>query len=120
MNTSSNIRGGNVHIDNFINDKISQMIYYLNALLQKSIHPIEVNNFIWDCFEEWTLFNVTDDTPSNARERVFWHLIHEIKLGSINDLDNDLALAAEIETCLDFLNGHGNYPINCIGWRPVD
>lgn len=108
-----------MHIENFINDKIAQLVYILNALLKKSVHAIEVDNFIWDCFEEWTQLNVTDEMPSNARERVFWHLIHELKLGSISNLENDLSLTSEIETCLDFLNGIGSYPIHCIGWRPV-
>ncbi len=108
-----------MHIDNFLNDKISQLMYILTALLKKSVHPTEVEMFIWDCFEEWTQFNVTDETPSNAKERVFWHLIHELKLGSLANLDNDICLTSEIETCLDFLQGHGSYPINCIGWRPV-
>lgn len=108
-----------MRIENFINDKIAQLIYILNALLKKSVHATEVDNFIWDCFEEWAQLNVTDEMPGNARERVFWHLMHELKLGSISNLESDLSLSSDIESCLDFLNGIGNYPIYCIGWRPV-
>ncbi len=109
-----------MHIDNFINDKISQLMYFLDALLRSAIHHTEVESFIWDCFEEWAQLNVTDDMPGSTRERVFWHLIHEIKLGSIANLDDDISLKTEIETCLDYLKGSGNYPIHCVGWRPVE
>ncbi|QDP00690.1 hypothetical protein [Thalassotalea sp. PS06] len=108
-------------VDHFINEKISQLMYYLNALLKNEVHPTELNLFIWDCFEEWNVLQVTDDTPNNARERVFWHLLHELKLGSgsLNDLDNDWNLKFEIESCMEFLQGQGRYPIHCVGWRPV-
>jgi len=108
-----------LHIENFINDKISQLMYILTALLKKSVHPTEVDIFIWDCFEEWAQLNVTDEMPSSAQERVFWHLIHELKLGSLTNLESDLSLSSEIEICLDFLKGKGTYPIHCVGWRPV-
>ena len=108
-----------LHIDNFINDKISQLVYYLNALLKHSVHHTEVDKFIWDCFEEWAQLNITEETPNSAKERVFWHLMHELKLGSLNEVETNLYLASEIETCMDFLQGKGSYPINCIGWRPV-
>ncbi|NMP17892.1 hypothetical protein HII16_16275 [Thalassotalea sp. Y01] len=108
-----------MYVESFINDKISQLVYYLQALLKNSVHYTEVDNFIWDCLEEWSQLNVTDDTPSSAKERVFWHLIHEIKLSSLVNLQKDLPLFAEIQTCLDFLTDRGSYPIHCVGWRPV-
>lgn len=109
-----------MHIEIFINDKISQLMYFLEALLKNSVHHTEIENFIWDCFEEWGQLNVTDETPGSTRERVFWHLIHELKLGTISNLADDKDLAEEITLCLEFLKGHGTYPIHCVGWRPVD
>lgn len=107
-------------IDNFINEKIPQLVYFCEALIKHAVHYTEMEKFIWDCFEEWGQLNVTDETPSSARERVFWHLIHELKLASLAELDDDLSLNVEIQSCTDFLNGNGSYPIHCIGWRPVD
>ena len=108
-----------MHIDNFIANKIPQLLYFLEALLKNSVHYTELEHFIWDCFEEWGQLNVSDETPGCARERVFWHLIHELKLGSIANLEDDISLLHEIKTCLQFLKGEGAYPIHCIGWRPV-
>ena len=31
----------------------------------------------------------------------------------------NLFLKVEIKTCIDFVNGIGSYPIDCIGWRPI-
>lgn len=106
-------------IENFVNEKISQLVYYLHALLKSAVHHTEVENFIWDCFEEWGQLDITDETPSSAQERVFWHLIHELKLASLSDYKNNPQLINEITICLDFLDGKGNYPLHCIGWRPV-
>jgi hypothetical protein len=30
-----------------------------------------------------------------------------------------LFLKSEMNTCIDFFNGIGSYPIDCIGWRPI-
>ncbi|WP_371378289.1 hypothetical protein [Thalassotalea aquiviva] len=108
-----------MHVDNFVNEKISQLIFFLTALLRNAVHPTEVELFIWDTLEEWAQLNVTDEMPSSARERVFWHLIHELKLASLNNIDNDANLVNEIENCLLFLIGKGHHPIHCVGWRPL-
>ncbi|MDN3652156.1 hypothetical protein QWY77_05185 [Thalassotalea ponticola] len=108
-----------MYVESFINEKISQLVYYLKALLKNSIHYTEVDTFIWDCFEEWGQLNVTDDTPYCAKERVFWHLIHEIKLASLGNVQSDMALRNEIQVCVNFLTDQGRYPVHCVGWRPV-
>ena len=69
--------------------------------------------------EEWTLMSVTDETPGCAKERVFWHIMHLMSLHGGQSLKNDLFFRTEISTCLDFINGTGSYPIDCIGWRPL-
>ncbi len=108
-----------MHVDNFVNDKIQQLIYYLQALLKQSVHYTEVELFIWDIFEEWAQLNITDDMPSTTKERVFWHLLHELKLGPLAEVNQDLLLTNEIKLCVNYLNGQGTYPIHCIGWRPI-
>ncbi len=106
-------------IEQFITDKISQIGAYITAVINRSLHYTELDQFILDTMEEWTLLSVTDETPSNAKERVFWHLVHEISLHGAQALNSDLFFRSEITTCLDFFSGRGSYPIDCIGWRPI-
>lgn len=106
-------------IEQFINEKIGQITAYIGAVMNKSLHYTELDQFINDTMEEWTLLNITDDTPGCARERVFWHIIHEISLHGAQALDENLFLKSEINTCLDFFSGVGSYPIDCVGWRPL-
>ncbi|WP_440877510.1 hypothetical protein [Thalassotalea sp. PLHSN55] len=106
-------------VEQFINEKILQVGTYIRAVIDKSIHHTELDNFIKDTMDEWTLFNITEETPNSARERVFWHIIHEISLHGGNALHQDLFFKSEINTCLDFFHGKGSYPIDCIGWRPL-
>lgn len=105
-------------VEPFIQDKTNQLIFYVKAVLNNTVHYTELDMFIWDILEEWSALNVTDETPGNARERVFWHLVHELSLHSSQGLNRDLYLKTEISTCMDFLDGIGSYPIDCIGWRP--
>ena len=106
-------------IEQFINDKINQMCVYVAAVLQQTLHYTELDNFILDTMEEWTLLSVTDETPSSAKERVFWHLMHELNLHGAQSLCSNLFIKSEITTCLDFFAGRGSYPIDCVGWRPL-
>lgn len=106
-------------IEQFITDKTSQIGAYITAVINRSLHYTELDQFILDTMEEWTLLSVTDETPSSAKERVFWHLIHEISLHGAQALNSDLFFRSEITTCLDFFSGRGSYPIDCIGWRPI-
>ncbi|MCH2058626.1 MAG: hypothetical protein MK214_18845 [Thalassotalea sp.] len=106
-------------IEQFITDKTSQIRAYITAVINRSLHYTELDQFILDTMEEWTLLSVTDETPSSAKERVFWHLIHEISLHGAQALNSDLFFRSEITTCLDFFSGRGSYPIDCIGWRPI-
>jgi hypothetical protein len=106
-------------IEPFINEKVTQLSAYINAVFSNTIHYTELDKFIIDSLEEWTLLNVTEESPNNARERVFWHIIHEISLHGGHKLLSDLYFKAEINTCLDFFSGKGSYPFDCIGWRPI-
>jgi hypothetical protein len=106
-------------IEQFINNKIIQMHAYVNAVIMNEIHYTELDQFIFDTMAEWTLLSVTDETPNSAKERVFWHLMHEVSLHGAQALNQDLFFKSEMNTCLDFFNGTGSYPIDCIGWRPL-
>lgn len=106
-------------IEPFINEKIIQTVAYIKAVIDTSIHYTELDKFIVDTMEEWTLLSVKDETPNTARERVFWHVIHELSLHGAQSLSTDLFFKSEINTCLDFFQGKGSYPIDCIGWRPL-
>ncbi len=106
-------------IELFINEKITQLNAYIKAVITQTLHYTELDMFITDVMEEWTLLLVQEETPSNARERVFWHLIHEISLHGAQALHHDMFFKSEVNTCTDFFDGIGSYPIDCIGWRPL-
>lgn len=106
-------------IEQFINGKIIQLSVYINAVINETLHYTELDKFITDTMEEWTLYSIHDETPGSARERVFWHVIHEVQLHGSHALISDLFFKSEINTCLDFFQGIGSYPIDCIGWRPL-
>lgn len=106
-------------VEQFIDNKVVQMAAYVNAVIDETLHYTELDRFISDTMSEWTLLKVMDETPSSAQERVFWHLIHEVSLHGAQALKNDLFFKSEMTTCLDFFNGVGSYPIDCIGWRPI-
>lgn len=106
-------------IEQFINDKILQMTAYVSAVINNTLHYTELDQFVIETMEEWTTLKVTDETPSSAQERVFWHLIHEVSLHGGQALQQNLFFKSEMNTCLDFFNGIGSYPIDCIGWRPI-
>ncbi len=106
-------------IEQFINEKTLQLSIYIKAVLANTLHYIELDLFINDVMEEWTSLLITEESPNSARERVFWHLIHELSLHGAQALQHDLFLKSEVNTCLDFFDGIGSYPIDCIGWRPI-
>ena len=106
-------------IEQFINERITQMIPYVSAVINQTLHYSELDKFILDTMEEWTSLNVTDETPRNAQERVFWHLMYEVNLHGAQALHQNLFFKSEMNTCLDFFNSVGSYPIDCIGWRPI-
>jgi hypothetical protein len=106
-------------IERFITEKIKQISTYISAVSDQTLHYTELDKFIVDTMEEWASLNVIDITPSSAQERVFWHLIHEVSLHGGLALQQNLFFKSEMNTCIDFFNGIGSYPIDCIGWRPI-
>ncbi|MFQ3195676.1 MAG: hypothetical protein ACI9N3_002516, partial [Colwellia sp.] len=41
-------------IEPFINEKTLQIAYYINAVINQSLHYTELDTFIIDTMEEWT------------------------------------------------------------------
>ena len=114
-----NVLGTYMIIEQFINEKVTQITAYIHAVVTKAIHYTELDRFVTDTMEEWTLLQVIDETPSSAKERVFWHIIHLLCLHGAQSLKSNLFFNAEVKTCIDFFKGIGSYPIDCIGWRPI-
>jgi len=106
-------------IEQFINTKIMQAVAYVTAVISEKLHHTELDIFIHETMEEWASLGVSDATPASAQERVFWHLIYEISLHGAQSLNYNTFFKSEMNTCLNFFNGKGNYPIHCIGWRPL-
>jgi len=106
-------------IEQFIDQKILQIHAFMSAVIEGKIHYTELDNFILDTMSDWTLLRVVDETPHSAKERVFWHLMHEVSLHGAQALKTDLYFKSEMCTCLDFFDDSGSYPIDCIGWRPI-
>ena len=106
-------------IEQFINEKTLQTSAYIKAVIDRTLHYTELDQFVNNTMEEWTLLKVDDEIPGSAKERVFWHVMHEISLHGGQSLGNNLYFKSEITTCVDFFNDIGSYPIDCIGWRPI-
>ena len=106
-------------IEQFISEKVTQITSYIQAVIGHSLHYTELDQFVLNTMEEWTLLKVTDETPGSAKERVFWHVIHEMSLHGASNLNSNLYFKSEIKTCVDFFEGVGSYPVDCIGWRPI-
>lgn len=58
-------------IEQFINEKINQLEAYITAVINQSLHYTELDQFVSETMSEWTLLAVTDESPNNAKERVF-------------------------------------------------
>ena len=56
--------------------------------------------------------------PYSPRERVFWHLIHQLEFWPDCTLREDKLLRRNIQDCICYLKGHGVAPPNCVGVRP--
>ncbi len=102
----------------FINSKSKQLAYFVRAYLFHQTPYQELELFVWDVFEEWTTVSINPDTPYTNKELVFWHLIHQIKFWSDHHLKTDEILRKEILTYIEYLEGKGHFPVDCIGIRP--
>ncbi len=106
-------------IELFFEEKIRQTQAYITAVITNKIPYEELDTFILDTMSDWTLLGVTDEAPADAKEKVFWYVVHELSLFGAQSLHHDLYFRSEMITCVEFFAGKGSYPIDCIGWRPI-
>lgn len=105
-------------ITGFIQSKSPQLAYYVRAYLFHRITYQDFELFIWDALEEWTQVNMRPNQPYTMDERVFWHLLHQVKYWSESDLKTDILLRQELMHCVSFLEGKSKAPLDCVGIRP--
>ncbi|WP_416351162.1 hypothetical protein [Alteromonas sp. 14N.309.X.WAT.G.H12] len=102
----------------FVDTKAAQLCFFLRGFWQESVPYSELDIFFWDTLEEWSQINYTFDQPYTSKERVFWHVLHQLHYWSEGKLKHDPSLITELTTCLTFLEGGGVYPSDCVGIRP--
>ncbi|AWL11048.1 hypothetical protein HMF8227_00552 [Saliniradius amylolyticus] len=105
-------------VQQFIGNKSKQLSYYLRAFWAGRIPHQEIELYFWDVLEEWTQVTNSTTEPCSQRERVFWHLLHQMHFWPEQKLRNDVYLRSELETCMTYLEGEGECPLDCIGIRP--
>lgn len=105
-------------ITGFIHNKSPQLAYYVRAYLFHRLTYEEFDIFIWDTLEEWAQVSIIANEPYSLIERVFWHLLHQVKFWSESDLKTDILLRQELMHCVSFLEGKSTAPLDCVGIRP--
>ena len=106
-----------MQIPSFIDQKAKQLSYYVNAFWRREIPHNELQLFFWDTLEEWTQVNDRSQ-PYSQKERVFWHVLHQLHYWPESKLASDRFLRDELYSCLQYLDGRGLCPFDCIGIRP--
>ncbi|MCH8538037.1 MAG: hypothetical protein LAT66_09735 [Alkalimonas sp.] len=105
-------------LEQFIEHKTQQLIYYASRFFRGRMPHTELHLFIWDTLEEWAQFGVQLKTPQSLREQVFWHLLHQLEFWPEQQLITDHVLRQNIQHCLSYLKGCGAIPLDCVGIRP--
>lgn len=107
-----------VRVQSFIDNKANQIPYFVRGFWERRIPYSEVDLYFWDTLEEWSQVNRREEEPYSQKERVFWHLLHQLHYWPEQKLLKDPYLISELSACLDYLEGEGQYPLDCIGIRP--
>lgn len=107
-----------MNVNQFVNDKAGQLAYFVRAFWARRIPYQEVDLYCWDTLEEWAQVKRQCNEPYSQKERVFWHVLHQIHFWPEQKLLQDHFLKGELNTCLEYLEGAGQYPLDCIGIRP--
>lgn len=105
-------------VESFINAKASQLAYFVRAFWEERIPYSEMNLYFWDTLEEWVQIETVTHEPDSHKERVFWHLLHQIHFWPEHKLMLDPYLRTELLTCVEFLEGAQVCPLDCVGVRP--
>lgn len=102
----------------FVDSKACQLAFYIKAYLSHRIPYNEIDLYLWDTLEEWAQVSINKEEPYTTKERVFWHLMHQISFWSEAMLEHDNYIRGELTNCANFLEGVGRFPNDCIGIRP--
>lgn len=57
---------------------------------------------LWDSMEEWGQIEYTFTQPYTPKERVFWHLLHQVHYWPEDKLAHDTYLIEELTNCVLF------------------
>jgi len=106
-----------VQVPSFIDRKAKQLSFYVNAFWRGELPHNELQLFFWDTLEEWAQVNDRSQ-PYSQKERVFWHVLHQLHYWPESKLATDSFLHEELSSCLQYLDGRGLCPFDCIGIRP--
>nr|WP_241264241.1 hypothetical protein [Bowmanella dokdonensis] len=94
------------------------MAFFVRAFWDRKIPYREVDLYFWDTMEEWTQVQDRNTQPCTQKERVFWHMLHQLHFWPEHKLLEDPYLRSELKTCLEYLEGDGHCPLDCVGVRP--
>ncbi|GLR72395.1 hypothetical protein [Agaribacter marinus] len=78
----------------------------------------ELQGFLWDTLEEWTLQENQLFEVYTHQERVFWHLIFCLKHTEESVLLNDNDIKNELSFLMKYLHNDELCPLDVIGIRP--
>lgn len=107
-----------MRVNQFIELKSKQLAYYVRAFLARSIDYAELDMFMWDTLEEWGQVTISRNEAYSEKERVFWHLMHQLSFWPKDTLLTDTLLFNELNICTNFISDDGCFPMDCIGIRP--
>ncbi len=105
-------------VQEFVNQKAQQLSFYLKSFWQGEMPFKELELFFWDTMEEWGQIAYSLTQPYTQKERVFWHVLHQLQFWTEETLLKDQVLIDELKTCVLFLDGNGHCPFDCVGIRP--
>ena len=112
------VRQGTDMLDAFLEHKSKQLAYYLARYLRGQLPQQEMHLFVWDTLEEWAQLQVSQNIPQSFREMVFWHLLYQLELCSLQELRQDRRQRRDLQRCMAFLLGKSEVPADFVGIRP--
>jgi hypothetical protein len=105
-------------VQNFIDRKAKQLVYYMRAYWQEKLPYKELECFLWDTFEEWSQVQDRQSQPYSHKERIFWHVLHQTHYWEEPMIRNDDNIKTQLSMCVLYLEGHGLCPLDVVGIRP--
>lgn len=101
----------------FITQKTQQLVFYTSHYLAGKLSQAELHIFIWDTLEEWST-TADRQLPLEVKEQVFWYLLFQLEYWPVEQVLNDNDIKSQLQRCITFLTGTGQYPADCLGVRP--